>query len=462
MGHDAPTYDAQGNRATFASDAAAQAFDHLVEGFLKYRLDAPQRLKAALELDGEAPILHLMKAGFAMLAYKAAHVPAAKAALDQARGLGGNPREQMHLAALDAWAHGGQDRAIAIWEQIIAEHPRDIIAFRFHHFAAFWMGKAPAMLSAVEGIIPHWEGDVPGYGSVLACRAFANEEAGNLLIAENAGREAIRRDPADLWAAHAVAHVLEMQGRRAEGIAWITGLSPNFEGGNNLMHHLSWHQAMFHIERGEHDEVLRLYDTGFRNLESPVTQMQPDLYIDCQNAASMLFRLERQGVDIGQRWEELAGKAEARIGDCLSAFTLPHWMMALCATGRFEAAERMLEAMRDYSAGAASGNGAPANSGENPRIVRDAALPACEALLLRARGQHAAAVAVMRPAIGGLYELGGSHAQQDVLEQLFLDCAMESGHHDDARMLLERVTGRWPTPPERRIGYAAAARAVSR
>jgi len=452
MGNLNLAHDAQGNRGTFASEAAAQAFDHMVEGFLKYRLDTPLRLKSALQADGDAPLLHMMKAGFAMLAYKAAHVPAARAALDHARALGGNPREKMHLAALDAWAEGGQDRAIAIWEQIIAEHPRDLLAFRFHHFAAFWMGKAPAMLSAVESIMPHWDGDVPSYGSVLACRAFANEEAGNHLLAENAGREASRRDPADLWAAHAVAHVLEMQGRRAEGIAWITGLSPHFEGGNNLMHHIFWHQALFHIERGEHGEVLRLYDTGFRNLDSPVTQMQPDLYIDCQNAASMLFRLERQGVDVGQRWEELAEKAETRIGDCLSAFTLPHWMMALCATGRFEAAERMLEAMRQY---------AGSSSGTNPRIVREAALPCCEALLLRARGEPAAAVAVMRPAIGGMYELGGSHAQQDVLEQLFLDCAIASQQNADALMLLERVTGRWPTPPERRVGYAAAARALA-
>lgn len=453
-------HDAQGNRATFASDAAAAAYDHLVEGFLKYRADAPLRLKAALQLDAEAPLPHIMKAGFAMLAYKSAHVPGARAALDQARRFGGNPREQMHMAALSAWADGGQDRAIAIWEQIFAEHPRDIVAFRFHHFAAFWMGKAPAMLGAVEGVMPHWEGGVPGYGSILACRAFAHEEAGNHLIAENAGREAIRRDPADLWAAHAVAHVLEMQGRRAEGIAWINGLLPNFEGGNNLKHHIFWHQAMFHIERREHNEVLRLYDTGFRDMESPITLMQPDLYIDCQNAASMLFRLERQGVDVGHRWEELGEKAEARIGDCLSAFTLPHWMMALCATGRFEAAERMLDAMREYSAGAASGGGG-ANTGENPRIVRDAALPCCEAVLLRAKGEHAAAVAVMRPAVGGMYELGGSHAQQDVLEQLFLDCALAAGQHNDARMLLERVAGRWPTPPERRIGYAAAAKQLN-
>ena len=441
--------DAQGHDASFASAEAARAFDHVIEGFLKYRADTPARLKAALDLDPEAPLLHALKGGFALLAYKQAHIPAARAALEHAQRLGGTARERAHVAALLAWAEGGQDSAIGGWEAILAEHPRDILAFRLHHFAAFWLGRAPSMLGQVERALPQWDEALPGYGSMLACRAFAHEECGHHLIAEAAGREAIRRDPADLWATHAVAHVLEMQGRRSEGIAWIRGLTSHFAGGNNLMHHVFWHQAMFHLERGEHDEVLRLYDEGFRDLDSPVTQAQPDLYIDCQNAASMLFRLGRQGVEVGARWEELADKAEARIGDCASAFTLPHWMMALTATGRMEAARRLLDAIHDA-----------ANNGETTaqRILRDAAWPVCAALLLRAQGRHAEAVATMRPALGGMHELGGSHAQQDVLEQAFLDSAVQAGQGDDVRLLLERVGGRWPIGPERRVGYREAAR----
>ena len=34
---------------------------------------------------------------------------------------------------------------------------------------------------------------------------------------------------------------------------------------------------------------------------------------------------------------------------------------------------------------------------------------------------------------------------------------MRAELHDDARLLLERVAGRHPVPPQRRIGYAAAA-----
>ena len=279
---------------------------------------------------------------------------------------------------------------------------------------------------------------------MLSCRAFAAEECGDYATAEASGRAAVALDPADLWAIHAVAHTLEMQGRRQEGVEWVDGLRPHFAGTNNIQHHVLWHQALYHLELGDHAAVLRLYDEGFRDLDSPVTQMQPDLYIDCQNAASMLWRLQRQGVDVGGRWAELADKAEARIGDNLSAFTLPHWMMALAATGRLEAGARMLDTMR----GSAEG------------VLRDAALPVCDAILRHARGDAAGAVAVMRPALDVMARLGGSHAQQDVLEQFFLLAARDASDAGAQRLLLDRVAARHPVPPERRVGYAEAARAM--
>jgi hypothetical protein len=57
-----------------------------------------------------------------------------------------------------------------------------------------------------------------------------------------------------------------------------------------------------------------------------------------------------------------------------------------------------------------------------------------------------------------MYRLGGSHAQQDVLEQLYLDAALRAGLDEDARLVLERAAARGSTPLGRRIGYAEAAR----
>jgi tetratricopeptide (TPR) repeat protein len=443
--------DAQGNALSIASEAAARAYDHVVDGFLRQRFDTGARLKALIGLDPQAALPQAMGGLFAMLAFDARMVPRAEAALARAAALPATDRERAHIQALRVWSQGRPDAALSVWEQILAEHPRDLLAFRLHHFAAFWMGEAARMLTVVEGLVPRWSPETPGYGAILACRCFANEETGNYVVAETAGRAAVALDPGDLWATHGVAHVLEMQGRRSEGLAWLSAGEPHWEGGNNLMHHLWWHRAMFHVERAEFDEVLALYDRRFRDHGSPVTQAMPDLYIDVQNAASMLWRLERQGVPVGDRWTEIADKAEARIGDTWSAFTQPHWVMALAATGRDAAAERLIQAVEE------AGRGTTAHA----VILREAALPACRAALAHRQGRYADAVAALRPALGGMYRLGGSHAQQDVLEQLFLDAAMKAGLTADARLLLERVAGRHPVPPERRIGYAEAARAVA-
>jgi tetratricopeptide (TPR) repeat protein len=436
------------------SAAAAEAFNTTVLSYLRYRTDINANLQATLAADPDFALGHVLKGYFMMLSFKQANVPAAVAALDTASNLieHAGARAQAHASALRSWIDGDLDRTLGIWEQILDEHPRDILALRLHHFNAFWLGRPGAMAREVEKTLPHYARDLAGWGTLLACRCFAHEELGNYTLAEAAGRDAIDVDKGDLWAAHAVAHILEMQGRCAEGIDWLASLEPYWEGANNLKHHLWWHRGLYHFERGEFDTVLELYDRNFRNLASPLTEAQPDLYIDIQNAASMLFRLEHLGVDVGGRWIEIADKAEARIGDCISPFTLPHWMMALAATRRFEAGGQMLEAMRTYAAGSGS---------LNARLVADYALPISEAILLRARGEPAAAARVMRPAIGGMYRLGGSHAQQDVLEQLFLDCAVAAGSNDDVALILSRVAGRHPVPPERRMGYKHAARTLS-
>lgn len=446
--------DARGLAISTASAAAAAAFDHLIVGYLTQRADTPDRLAALLEADPDFALAHCMRGYFAMMAYKQATVPAALDAARTAQSLaaGATPRERSHVAALTAWAEGDLDRTIALWESILREHPLDVVAFRLAHFANFWLGRPQDMVSSVERVLPAWSGELPGYTAILACHSFAHEEAGNYLAAEPSGRRAIELDPGDLWAAHAVAHVMEMQGRRSEGIAWLTELAPNWEGSHNMQHHLWWHLALFELEYGNHERVLELYDTRFRNLAAPLTVASPDVYIDVQNAASMLFRLQRLGVDVGRRWDELADKAEARIGDCASAFTLPHWMMALTATGRTAAAQRTVEGMRAYAR----------EPGTVARIVRDYALPIAEAQLAYAAGRYTEAVALMRPALGGMYRLGGSHAQQDVLEQFFVDAALKAGRHGDVRLVLERVAGLRAIAPERFVGWRdAVARAAA-
>jgi hypothetical protein len=439
-------HDQHGLAISTSSAAAAASLDRTILAYLKYRADTPQHLAAMLAADPEFGLAHCLSGYFAMLSYKLANVPIAASAARAARSATATARERAHVDALEAWIAADIDRALAIWDDIVDRYPTDVLAFRLAHFNNFWLGRPEAMRASADGVFPKWDRDLPGYGTILSCRCFANEECGDYATAESCGWAALAIDPADFWGIHGVAHVMEMQGRQREGIDLIASREHLFAGGNNLIHHLWWHRAMFHLERSEFDTVLDLYDRGFRNPISPLVQAHPDLYIDVQNAASMLFRLERHGVDVGARWDEIADKAEQRIGDCLSAFTQPHWMMALAATQREAAAQRMLGAMRE----AGCGGGAVAG------VVGRVALPVSEAVLAHRRGEFDRTVDLMRPVLGEIARLGGSHAQQDVLEQLFLDAAIKADRGDDVRLLLARVRARHPLPPDGRVGYAEA------
>jgi tetratricopeptide (TPR) repeat protein len=389
------------------SAAAAVAFNRSLKAFVGFEADLPEHAQAALQADPQFVMGHCLWGYFMMGAYARATVPAAADALAAAQkhALGATPREQSHVRALEHWIAGDVEAALREWEMILTVWPRDVLAVRLLHANYFWLGRAADMRASLQRVAAHWTGN-PAF---MACLAFSLEETGDYHAAERMGRRAVELDPTEDWGAHAVAHVLEMQRRPAEGIAWLAGLEQHWGGKGLFQHHLFWHRAMFHLAGREFDTVLELYDRRFRNLASPLTSAMPDFYVDVQNAASMLLRLELRGVNVGTRWNELADKAEARIGDCLSAWTLPHWMMALAATGRDDAARAMLNALQE----------------SNLPVVREVALPVCEALQAHRRGEPDRVVTLMAPLMNRLHELGGSHAQRDVLRQVYLDARME-------------------------------------
>ena len=447
-------YDAQGLViSTTTGDEAGTAYRFAIDGYLYYKADLGARLAKLLAEDPRFVMAHVLAGYFAMMPLNASQLGTARQALAQAEqyGVHATHRERSHVAALAHWIDGDLDRALAVWEEILAAHPRDLLALRVHHNTAFWYGLPNRMLHEITKVMPYWSDQLPGYTTVLACNAFAHEECGLYDTAEKAGWAAIEADPGNLWATHALTHVMEMQGRRDEGIAFLNQLEPHWETANNFKHHLWWHRAMFHLERREFDQVLYLYDQRFRDLSSPLLQAIPDLYNDVLNATSMLFRLQLHGVTADDRWQELANLAEARIGDTLATLTLPHWMMALAGAERWQAAERLLQGILDAES---------LQHGERQRILKEVALPVSQAVLLYGRKEFAASVDAMLPALSKLQRLGGSHAQRDVFEQLFVDAAMKSGRDDALRLRLHHALATHPVELANRIGYAAAARHV--
>src|SRR3954451_2452390 len=112
--------DMHGLPISTVSASAAGAFDRVLHGYLKYRADIPARMAELFAADGDFGLAHCLKGYFALLSYKQANVPMAIEAARMARRstASATPREQAHVAALEAWVGGDLDRAIAIWEEI--------------------------------------------------------------------------------------------------------------------------------------------------------------------------------------------------------------------------------------------------------------------------------------------------------------------------------------------------------
>ena len=107
--------------------------------------------------------------------------------------------------------------------------------------------------------------------------------------------------------------------------------------------------------------------------------------------------------------------------------------MALAAAGRDDAARRMLDG--DARIRGRRGDGAADRPRRRAAGLRSGAGASAAAIIARA-------VDLMRPVLGDMHQLGGSHAQQDVLMQLFLDSAVKADCADDVRLILDQARER--------------------
>ncbi|HEY2132573.1 MAG TPA: hypothetical protein VGH36_06320, partial [Acetobacteraceae bacterium] len=327
--------------------------------------------------------------------------------------------------------------------------PHDLLAFRICDTIWFRHGQTQPILEQADRVTPRWSPGVPGYDCAQTIWAFAHEEVGDTGPAERAVDAALARDPTNYFAHHVKAHVMDTDCRAREGSDWLGSQVGNWSLGNNLIHHLWWHRALLRLDIGEVDTVMASYDADIRNFDDPMTKATPDHYVDLQNAAALLWRLEQLGLDVGDRWEELADKAEARIGEAGHLLMVPHLMLALVATGRDAAAARFVAALRELAADPAVWT-APA--------IADVVIPVCEAAQAHRRGDFARVVDLLAPRRGKIRLLGGSNAQRDMFFQMLIDAAVKSGRRDVVASMIEHETATRPAPPSQRAGYAAAAR----
>ena len=432
--------DVFGQDTTLNSRDALAHWDATLMAFMAHGASTPTHLVATLEADPDFALGYAVKGMFYLLLGRRELNETAREALGlaeacaQVRAI--SARETSFIKALRAFYAGFPTEAIGHLEDILKIHPGDTLAMKLSHAIRFVLGDGVGMRASVENVMGAYGPDHPGRGYLMGCHAFTLEETGEYSRAETVGRMGLTISPDDAWGLHAVAHVFDMTGNAMGGIDWLTGREDAWAHCNNFRYHVWWHKALMHLDLDQTDVVLALYDTEIRADKT-------DDYRDISNATSLLSRLELNGVDVGDRWEELADISANRTEDGCLIFADLHYLLALIGGKREDAIKTLMGRMhRD----------ARSNTVEMDRRMSVPGLSAAAGLEAFGEADFRTAFLNLARARPSMQNAGGSHAQRDVFERLTIDAGIRAGFLDEAeRILKDRVSKR-----SAEDGYASA------
>jgi tetratricopeptide (TPR) repeat protein len=435
-------HDARGVPVSTDDPASLAAYERAMDQLHRYAGDPVAVIDEALARDPGFALGHAFKAAAISMFTERPLEPALRAAVEagEAAARTAGPRERGHLAAARAWLEGDFDGAVDRWMRVALEHPRDTLALQAAHVGSFNLGRSAALRDGIARALHAWDEGVPGCGYVLGMYAFGLEENGEYVRAEEVGRRAVELEPRDAWAGHAVAHVLEMQARLDEGIAWLEAARRGWDPDTALVCHNSWHLALYHLDAGDPARALALYDERIR-------PRRTDVALDLVDASALLWRMTLLGHDVGGRLEALADDWRGRVDHGYLVFLDVHAMMAFVAAGRDAEARALLAAVERHAG----------DAGTNGRMIREVGLPVCRALVAFGAGDHAGCLDLLLPVRDVAARFGGSNAQRDVLSLTLLEAALRSGQASIARALASERTRLRPASP---AAWAATARAL--
>ncbi|TPN89934.1 tetratricopeptide repeat protein [Mesorhizobium sp. CU2] len=422
--------DAFGLSYSGATDVGLSSYAKAVHELQCFIGDPVGSIDRAIADDPAFVMAHVFKGYLFGLATERDASAVARASYEAALPLAATAREQAHVAALGHLADGRWHDAARLLEDIAIDNPLDALALQVGHQIDFFTGNARMLRDRIGRALPAWQKTMPGYHAILGMQAFGLEEMGDYARAESFGRQAIEIEPRDGWAQHAVAHVMEMQSRQRDGIAWMRANPEAWTKESFLQVHNWWHLALFHYDLGEIDEVLKLYD-------GPIFGARSTLALNMVDASAILWRLYLGGADVGDRWQALAANWAPKAGAGNYAFNDAHAMMAFVGAGLDAPAKTLIEAQRE----------AMRSGDDNAAFTRDVGHPLTLAIKAFGEGNHAETVRLIRPIRSIAHRFGGSHAQRDVIDLTLIEAALRAGDTALARALTaERQLARPDSP----------------
>uniref|UniRef100_A0A4W4EY12 Tetratricopeptide repeat protein 38 n=1 Tax=Electrophorus electricus TaxID=8005 RepID=A0A4W4EY12_ELEEL len=309
-------------------------------------------------------------------------------------------RERQHVQAVELFSRGALPQAASVWEDILVEHPTDMLALKLSHDALFYLGEQTQMRDSVARVLPHWRPHMPLYSYLKGMYSFGLLETRFYDQAEKVAKEGLALNRQDGWSVHSLAHVYEMKAEVEMGLKFMSSTEKDWVVCDMLACHNYWHWALCHIEKVK----------SFKRTScSPSGAM-----LDIVDTCSLLYRLEMEGVSVKERYQELLCVTESHLEDHTLLFNDLHFLMVLQGCKDMHGTQRLLDSLRELGCR------------YNPQLATTVGLPMCQALVEYGQGNYSRTVELLKPLRYRFVALGGSDAQRDIFNQLLIHAAMKS------------------------------------
>lgn len=441
------------------SNEACKLFDATLTQYVKWRNDETVGgfegcLSALQTADPNFVMGHVISTGLELVSTTVSPrlserlTSAVKRTVELAQSQELTPRERLHVKAVQLLSQGNFPKACDAWEDILLDHPTDLLALKFAHDGYFYMGAQTPMRDSVARVLPHWKPHTPLSSYLKGLYAFGLLETRFYDQAEKVALEGLSLVPDDAWAVHAVAHVCEMKAELDKGLKFMETRENDWQVSDMLASHNYWHWALYFIEKGQYEAALHIYDSQiFRRCKASGAML------DTVDACSLLYRLEMEGVCVHDRWRELFQITQPHTDDHVTLFNDVHFLMVSLGFKDNGTSNRLLQGLQELAR----------EPGDNQQhqMAKSVGIPLCQAMMEFSQGNYNQSMELLYPLRYRILDIGGSDAQRDLFNQLLIHAAIKSDNKRHQKLgrclLVERDSVRPDSPLTQRLMKTALA-----